>query len=294
MIHFIYKTTCTVTKKYYVGKHSARKLEDGYLGSGTVIKASCKKYGRENHTREILEYYSSKKNLSAREKEIVNEEMLKDPLCMNIKPGGDGGWPKMTYTKERRHDISMRSREMWADPVIRKKIMEAKIEASRKPSVRKKLSKASKKIWKDPAYRKKHAIQLAEAMSSSTYKENMSKASTKAWNDPALRVRQSRARIKSWKNADDRKIAFAKHINTPEVRKKRGKSVSTTGQKKRVLRAQREIALIQKAQIDFSKAGWREKVQKIIKSTKVYQWMKRNLPDVFRTAFFRMPYLVKH
>ena len=30
--HYIYKTTCVITNKYYIGMHSAVKLNDGYLG----------------------------------------------------------------------------------------------------------------------------------------------------------------------------------------------------------------------------------------------------------------------
>jgi hypothetical protein len=38
--HFIYKTTCLITNKYYIGMHSTDDLEDGYVGSR---KASEKK-----------------------------------------------------------------------------------------------------------------------------------------------------------------------------------------------------------------------------------------------------------
>lgn len=89
--HFIYKTTCLITGKFYVGMHSADNLEDGYLGSGKILGYSIGKHGRENHQRVILEFSSSREELKQREKEIVNEELLAQPLNINLKYGGEGG-----------------------------------------------------------------------------------------------------------------------------------------------------------------------------------------------------------
>lgn len=89
--HYIYKTTCKITGKFYVGMHSSDSLDDGYLGSGKILGYSRKKYGDENHVREILEMCSSRDELKQREKEIVNEALLVDPLNINLKYGGDGG-----------------------------------------------------------------------------------------------------------------------------------------------------------------------------------------------------------
>lgn len=88
--HFIYKTTCIVTGKYYIGMHNAFKINDGYLGSGKVLRLSIAKYGKKNHVREILEMLPNRESLKIREKEIVNEDLLKDPLCMNLCGGGEG------------------------------------------------------------------------------------------------------------------------------------------------------------------------------------------------------------
>jgi len=72
-IHYIYKTTCDITGRWYIGMHSTYNLEDGYIGSGKTLRRSIRKYGKENHTKEILEFLENREDLAKREKEIVNK-----------------------------------------------------------------------------------------------------------------------------------------------------------------------------------------------------------------------------
>lgn len=90
--HYIYKTTCNVNGKYYIGMHSCSNLEDGYMGSGKKLRRSLNKHGIENHTKEILEFLNDRESLKKREAEIINEELIQDPLCMNLQLGGGGGF----------------------------------------------------------------------------------------------------------------------------------------------------------------------------------------------------------
>ena len=87
----LYKTTNLLNGRFYIGMHSTENPDDGYLGSGRRIKAEIKKYGRENFKREILEVLTSRDALKAREAEFVNEALRSDPLCLNLKNGGEGG-----------------------------------------------------------------------------------------------------------------------------------------------------------------------------------------------------------
>jgi hypothetical protein len=89
--HYIYKTTCLITNRYYIGMHSTDNLEDGYQGSGKRLWRSINKYGRENHKTEILEFLPNREQLKQRESKIVNEELISDSMCMNLKNGGQGG-----------------------------------------------------------------------------------------------------------------------------------------------------------------------------------------------------------
>ena len=89
--HFIYKTTNLLSGRYYIGMHSTDNLEDGYLGSGKRLCMAIKKHGRENFSREILEFCLTREELAKRESEIVNLEEIAKNECMNMKVGGHGG-----------------------------------------------------------------------------------------------------------------------------------------------------------------------------------------------------------
>ena len=76
--------------------HSTDNLDDGYQGSGTILRRSIRYYGEENHQTEILEFLPTRKDLKHREAELVNEELLNDAMCMNLALGGGGGAGVMT------------------------------------------------------------------------------------------------------------------------------------------------------------------------------------------------------
>jgi hypothetical protein len=100
--HFIYKTTCLINKKYYIGMHSTDDLNDGYMGSGKALKFSIKRYGKENHRVEILEMVESRELLAEREKAIVTLSKVKDGNCMNLKVGGIGGFMRKSKKKKKK------------------------------------------------------------------------------------------------------------------------------------------------------------------------------------------------
>jgi hypothetical protein len=89
--HFIYKTTNIMNGKYYIGAHSTNDVNDGYLGSGKLLRKSIEKYGKENFIREILFYCENIEELYNKESQIISEH-LDNNMCYNVKPGGKGGW----------------------------------------------------------------------------------------------------------------------------------------------------------------------------------------------------------
>ena len=98
--HFLYKTTCSVTKRYYFGIHSTNDLDDGYLGSGKRLRYSIRKHGEDKHTREIIEFFDSRQALLEREVAVVDFNEIAKINCMNIALGGSGGWSHVNRDRE--------------------------------------------------------------------------------------------------------------------------------------------------------------------------------------------------
>ena len=88
MFFTVYKTTNIINGKYYIGKHKTTKLNDGYLGSGKLLKRAIEKYGVENFSKEILFIFDNEEDMNNREKEIVEINENTYNLCS----GGQGGF----------------------------------------------------------------------------------------------------------------------------------------------------------------------------------------------------------
>lgn len=112
--HFIYKVTCLLNGKFYIGMHSTSNLEDGYMGSGKRIRYSLNKHGIANHKIEHLEFFENRTELKQRETELVNESLLQDPLCMNLKVGGEGGWGHIINNPDESRNRLTKGREKLA------------------------------------------------------------------------------------------------------------------------------------------------------------------------------------
>ena len=91
MIYYLYKTTNTCNGKIYIGIHQTCNISDGYLGSGKLLKAAIKKYGKENFTKEILEIFNNEADMVLKEEEIVTVEFVSNSNNYNIMPGGKFG-----------------------------------------------------------------------------------------------------------------------------------------------------------------------------------------------------------
>ena len=68
----IYKITNLTNGKMYIGKHITSDLDDGYMGSGIVIKNAIKKYGRENFRKEWLMFCEDEEEMNYMERVFVD------------------------------------------------------------------------------------------------------------------------------------------------------------------------------------------------------------------------------
>jgi group I intron endonuclease len=101
-IHFIYKTTCIQTGKIYVGKHTCNKyVDENYLGCGSSQKKAIKDHGRENFTREILEFCDTPEQLCERELFWIKETNCTDPeIGYNIRVCSSLGMAGVKYNED--------------------------------------------------------------------------------------------------------------------------------------------------------------------------------------------------
>lgn len=147
--HFIYKTTNLLNDKYYIEMHSTNDLNDRYLGSGKYLKRSIKRYGKNNFKFEKLKFFSSRKELIEGEKEYVNDIVLQDQLCMNLREGGGGTVVDFKHSEETKRRRSIESSKTYEERVGDKR---AKIWSNR---ISKSLIKYNKEIGISDETRKK-------------------------------------------------------------------------------------------------------------------------------------------
>lgn len=98
----IYKITNLLNGKMYIGQHTTEDLDDGYMGSGKIIKQAVKKYGIENFRKEWIMFCEDEEELNYWESVFVDETWVMRSDTYNLQTGGNH-W---TLSEESRRKMS--------------------------------------------------------------------------------------------------------------------------------------------------------------------------------------------
>ncbi len=106
MFYTIYRITNLINGKFYIGKHQTKDLNDGYMGSGRLLKQAVKKYGLDNFHKEILHVVQTEKEMDILEKILVVPDQ---EINYNLCEGGKGGW---SYVNRNGLQVSNKQKEI--------------------------------------------------------------------------------------------------------------------------------------------------------------------------------------
>lgn len=87
----IYRITNIVNGKTYIGQHMYKDLDDGYMGSGKILRLAIKKYGLHNFSKDILiSDIRTRKDADEAEIKMIALERSNGHSEYNIVDGGQG------------------------------------------------------------------------------------------------------------------------------------------------------------------------------------------------------------
>lgn len=177
----IYKTTCLVNGKIYIGQNTTGNKN--YLGSGVLLIAAIKKYGKENFIRETLKECYNQTELDEWEDLLIWEYNSRDRnIGYNIAKGQTiGMYGQLSYTKlpevrakmsetkkgkklseETKAKIASGNKGKKNSVESRMKMSEAMKGKTRSEETRAKISEAMKGITRSEEFRAKQSIPVLQ------------------------------------------------------------------------------------------------------------------------------------
>ena len=142
--YLVYKTTCLINGKIYIGQHQTTNLDDGYLGSGRDLLLAIEEFGNENFKREILFDFDNFEDMNRKEKELVTEEFVSREDTYNVRLGGQNDdW--FNFMNEK--GLADNSRAVHLGGVATAKLM--KEDMCFRQKMIEKISESCKKHWRE-------------------------------------------------------------------------------------------------------------------------------------------------
>lgn len=189
----IYKTTCLINGKIYVGQDS--KNNPDYLGSGIYLNRAIKKHGKENFKKEVVCECSSQEDLNKKEIYWIKELNSKVPFGYNITNGGKGSLgvkpnnetkQKMRISQHNRflnNDYKNKFLKIMNSPQVKEKMKKPKSEEHKNKIKEKMRNQEFRKIHstivKESVNRPEVIENRIKAMNTPEYIEKMHKSKSK-------------------------------------------------------------------------------------------------------------------
>lgn len=86
--YLVYQITNLINQKIYIGIHSTKNINDGYMGSGSNIKRAIKEFGANNFKKEILFDFDNPEDMIQQERLLVDRKFIARKDVYNISIGG--------------------------------------------------------------------------------------------------------------------------------------------------------------------------------------------------------------
>lgn len=247
--NYFYKITNNINGHYYYGIHSTNNIDDGYMGSGTILHQAFEKYGINNFTKDIIKFFDNREDCSKYEQQIVTKEIARDRNCYNVRLGGDNQhiWFHKDYSREHLR-IKMTPQNSTNTRVWVCK--DGKVKYLKKEYLEEYLLDGWELGRKDYNPRKGYNGVLigAERKIKEKIKKKSVKRKIKERNQKTIKIKEERDKIRNEK-----------------------------------------IQLILNSDVDFSKFGWVGKIAKLINipPQKVNIFMKKYMSDFYQNCFKR-------
>ena len=184
--NYVYRITNTSNGMEYIGVHRTDNIDDGYMGSGMILKRAIAKYGLERFHKAILSSHDTYMAALEEERRLVTLKYINENNTYNIREGGFG---RCSWSDKQRQLFSEQKRKQWGDTKWREQMVEKIFTPERAAKISKALMGRPRLNLHntDPGKIRKTAETHTGMVRSAKAKKNMSLAAINASKEVKLR-----------------------------------------------------------------------------------------------------------